>query len=499
MKENRYNLIDEDWIPVAGKGKVGLRTIFSDSSITSLGGNPVEKIAVFKLLLAIAQSAYTPEDEADWEQLGRGGMQQKVMDYLEKQHDCFWLYGEHPFLQMPEIEEAAKMSFGDVKMEVATGNTSVVTQIQAEKMLSDAEKALLVLLLMNFAFGGKKTDNSVVLTEGYAGKNNDKGKPSTGKPGASLGFMGYLHSFFFFQNIMESIYRSIFTREQIADMGMFPEGVGKAPWEEKPAGEYDNIAKNLRKSYMGRLISLGRFVLLEDDGIHYSEGIASPGYAEYVVDPSVSVDFSTKPKPKVLWVDPERKPWRQITSLLSFLNTEKNNGFNCFQLKNVTGRCRAASCFSIWSGGVRVSSNAGEQYLTGTDDFVESEIQLSPEIFGSYFFNNLSIEMEHLESIAKNLYGCILRYYADLLSDGKQLAAQGTNTFWQLCEAVFQKLVNACESDHSGNEAKTLRNVYRRFALQIYDEQCPNQTARQLEAWAKNRPFAKQKEEVGND
>jgi CRISPR system Cascade subunit CasA len=495
LKENRYNLIDEDWIPVAGKGKVGLRTIFSDPSITSLGGNPVEKIAVFKLLLAIAQSAYTPEDEADWKQLGCGGMQQKVMDYLEKQYDCFWLYGEHPFLQMPEIEKARKLSFGSVKMEVATGNTSVVTEIQSEKKLSDDDKALTIILLMGFACGGKKTDNSIVLTQEYTGKS------ATGKSGPSLGFMGFLHSFFFFQNLAESIYRNLFTKQQIADMGMFPAGTGIAPWLQEPGGENDQVAKELRQSYMGRLIPLSRFVLLADDGIHYSEGIASLGYAEYVVDPSVSVDFSAKPKPKVLWVDPERKPWRQITSLLSFLDTEKNSGFNCFQLRNVTGRCGHESCFSIWSGGVRVSSNAGEQYLTGTDDFVESEVQLSSDIFGSEskFFGNLSVEMEQLESIAKNLYGCILRYYADLLSDGKQLAAQGTNTFWQLCEGVFQKLVNACESDSSGTEAKALRNVYRRYALQIYDEQCPNQTARQLEAWAKNRPFTKQKEEVGND
>lgn len=46
MKENRFNLIDEPWIPVVGKGKVGLKDIFADESISALGGNPVEKIAV---------------------------------------------------------------------------------------------------------------------------------------------------------------------------------------------------------------------------------------------------------------------------------------------------------------------------------------------------------------------------------------------------------------------------------------------------------------------
>ena len=87
MKENRFNLIDEPWIPVVGKGKVGLRQIFADESIAALGGNPVEKIAVFKLLLAIAQSAITPKDESEWKSLGVNGLQKRVSDYLDKYYD----------------------------------------------------------------------------------------------------------------------------------------------------------------------------------------------------------------------------------------------------------------------------------------------------------------------------------------------------------------------------------------------------------------------------
>jgi len=60
-------------------------------------------------------------------------------------------------------------------------------------------------------------------------------------------------------------------------------------------------------------------------------------------------------------------------------------------------------------------------------------------------------------------------------------------------------LVNACESDSSENEVKALRKEYHRYALQIFDEQCPNQTARQLEAWAKNRPYSMYKEEIVNE
>ena len=63
--ENRFSLIDEPWIPIADSGRVGLRQIFSNPNYRTLGGNPVQKIAVTKLLLAIAQAATTPADNYD--------------------------------------------------------------------------------------------------------------------------------------------------------------------------------------------------------------------------------------------------------------------------------------------------------------------------------------------------------------------------------------------------------------------------------------------------
>src|SRR3989338_955459 len=102
---NRFNLVDEPWIPVAGRGLVSLATVFSDHSLSALGGNPVQKIVLTKLLLAIAQSAYTPTDDDDWKRVGASGMAKKTLAYLTEKKELFWLYGERPFLQMPEIKD----------------------------------------------------------------------------------------------------------------------------------------------------------------------------------------------------------------------------------------------------------------------------------------------------------------------------------------------------------------------------------------------------------
>lgn len=495
MKENKFNLIDEPWIPVVGKGKVGLRQIFADESISALGGNPVEKIAVFKLLLAIAQSAITPKDEDEWKFLGVKGLQERVSDYLDKWYDSFWLYGEKPFLQMPAIEKADVKSFGTVEMHVATGNTTVVTQIQTEKTdYSDAEKALLILKLMGFALGGKQTDNTVVLTSGYTGKRNEKGNKSTGKVGTLLGKNGYLYSFFMLKSIAKSIYLNLFTKE-MGFIKLFPAGVGCAPWECMPCGEDDAIARELKESYMGRLIPLNRFVLLNENGLHYSEGIIHSNYERGIIDPSTTVNFSKPDKPSVIWANPEQRPWRQLTSLLSFMDASGGGKTECFQLKCVYSRLIAVDSFTIWSGGIRIRVlNSGEYGLRGTDDFVESEIQLSTDIFrdSASFFSKLSEKMSNLENLAsKMVYGAVNRYYDDLKMDGGDIASRASNLFWQLSEKEFQHIVDIClESDTDLYKEKMSKIDARiqQFVEQVYNQYCPNQSARQLEVWAKNFP-----------
>ncbi|MFH1395621.1 MAG: type I-E CRISPR-associated protein Cse1/CasA, partial [Candidatus Omnitrophota bacterium] len=329
---NRFNLVDEPWISVAGYGLVSLAEIFSNAGLASLGGNPIQKIALLKLLLAIAQTAYTPKDDADWEQLGADGMAEKCLKYLNDKKDLFWLYGEKPFLQMTSISDAEIQPFGALQVYVATGNTTVLTQSQIETNLRDADKALLVIQMMGFPLGGKKTDNGIVLSLEYKGKVNEKGKPSTGKPGPSIGFMGFLHSFLLGETLRETLWLNLFTTENIAELKIFPEYLGLAPWEKMPAGEDCSVAKKLKNSYLGRLVPLARFVLLEDAGMHYSEGILHASYAEGITDPSVAVDFS-KAKPKVIWTDPERRPWRQLTAVLSFFESSSLQGFDCVQLR----------------------------------------------------------------------------------------------------------------------------------------------------------------------
>ncbi len=497
--ENRFNLIDEAWIPVADCGRVSLRQIFIDPHLRKLGGNAVQKIALTKLLLAIAQSAATPEDDNAWREMGWQGMADKCLSYLDKWHDRFYLYGEQPFLQMPTIHAAALKTLGVVSPEISTGNTTVLTQSQQEQYATDADKAVTLVVQMAFGLSGKKTDNGVVLTPGYMGKQNEKGKSASGKAGSAVGHMGLLHSFWLGNAIVESIWLNLFTREDIAELVMYP-SLGVAPWEQMPTGEDDEIARALKASLMGRLVPVGKFCLLADTGLHYSDGIAHAGYLEGKADPTVSVDFAPK-KPAVLWVNPGKRPWRELTSILQFIEQGNTSGFDTPQLKRTLKRVsRSVEQFAIWSGGLRVSSNAGEQYASGTDDYVQSEFWLPTSLLGSVFLAQLKHEMAQLDTVQKQLWGAVARYFRQLSDIDKSgsgkaqpfVAAQAqkaSERFWQLCERQAQALINACGSTEDAKSQRLqLRKTFAAYASQVFDQMCPNDSARQLDAWAQTRP-----------
>ncbi|XES83661.1 type I-E CRISPR-associated protein Cse1/CasA [Franconibacter pulveris] len=481
---NRFNLIDEPWIPVANEGRVSLKRVFSDPELKALGGDAVQKIALMKLLQAICQAAATPENNTQWQQTGPDGLCKKVLAYLNRWRDSFWLYGNTPFLQMPEIKRAELKPFGTVLPAVSTGNTTVLTQSQTEKPLSDADKALLLIVQMSMALGGKKTDNRVVLSQGYTGKTNEKGKPATGKAGSALGFKGMMHHFCLGANLQQTCWLNLFTQQDIAALTQYPAGLGVAPWEAMPEGENCARAKALKQSLMGRLVPMGRFCLLTESGLHYSEGISHSGYKEGLYDPSLLVNKKGK-ELKVLWADPARRPWRELPSLLTVALAQQSE-WECEQLHfAISKACREQLQFGVWSGGLRVSSNAGEQFLTGTDDVVESLLWIEPDLFGESWFNHFKGEMLALDGLAKRLFGCVSGWYREMKVDAKSIAPQATELFWQRCEQQAQALLDGCMD---ADQRQRLRHQFAAFLYQTFDHFCPSQTARQLDAWAKTRP-----------
>jgi CRISPR system Cascade subunit CasA len=508
MIENRFSLIDTPWIPIADVGRVSLKQIFTEPTYRALGGNPVQKIALMKLLLAIAQAACTPKDDNDWKDLGSKGLAQNCLTYLEKHHDKFYLYGENPFLQMPAVvdliatrtekrkakakndserlkaqESGKPKSFGaGFYPDLPSENNTMLSHTLVERTLSDAEKALFIISIMNFALGGKRVEADLVNLSGdnYGGLYSAKSAPSLGN------YVGYLHSFLTGENLLSTLWLNLLTHEQIQG-NKYWQGLGVPPWEVMPKTETCAVAEQLKNSYMGCLVAMSRFAFLKDEGVYYLDGIQYPNHSSGWREPSMTIN--SQQGIKVLWLNPDKRPWRELTALLSFIDATASGGFDCQQINFGFLRARKNNqAIGIWSGGLKVRGNAGDQSVKQNDDFVESHVSIpsNKEMEELRWFDNLTSEMAEIEQLSNIVYKTTMSYYKSQKAEGKNQAAMASNLFWQLSERKFQDLVNACGQGEE--QTKALRKDFAQFASTAYNTHCANDTARQLNAWAENLP-----------
>ena len=507
--ENRYNLLDEQWIPVVGAGKVGLKRIFSDASLPALGGNPVEKIAVFKLLLAIAQSACTPKDEAEWEALGCDGMKAAVLAYLDSHRDCFWLYGDKPFLQMPEIAEAINCSDKKKLIPVKLGNgifpdlwadnNTIVSDYDSLDITYESDKlALYLIMVQNFALKGKQVNNKIKI---------DIDLPPKGvvaNPGPSLGFNRFLHSFIFLNTVLKSVYLNLLSLEDIEASNIVT-ALGTPFWERMPKSENDEIARESKGTLLGHLMPLSRFIYFTDKGLFFTEGIvyhrSNKEAKKKKIDELPWREFSTswrmneKGEMKYLSADVSKRPWRLLTSLL--VNKLDVTEFQNIGIRIAVKKLLAVSdyeTFHIWSGGLDVGSDPFDMKVKGKDDYVESELLLPKSIFfdsqNASFFGNLSYAMFKMNQCEKVLENHISSYLMELKNKKsiKERLCMPKEEFWQCCELEFQSVIDICAGNDVENNLQPVYKKFWSFVCRIYDENCPKDTARQMEAWAKNKP-----------
>lgn len=481
MNNNSFNLIDEKWIITVDCGLVSLRQIFTDKSIKRLGGTVIEKLSVFKLLLAIAQAAYTPENDDEWYKYTSETMSSVICDYLDRYHDRFYLFSENPFLQFTEIKNLGKKilkPYSTIQPYVASGNNTIRTQSEVSFHLENSEIARLLVAQMNFAFGGKQVDNSIVLTDGYK-------KSKSGKVGIGLSYLGYLFSYFLGKNLIDTVRLNLLTKENVKETNMFPSGIGVAPWEKLPKGEDDEIARTYKGSLLSRLVSLGRFTLMEKDGLYLTEGLLYQDHKDGVGDPAITMDKSKKDI-KVIWADPEKKPWRSFPSILSFITlTDKNT--ICYQLYLCRKRFISYKGLSgIWSCGQKVSSNSGEFRVSGRDEGVDSVVFFdSADILSDSWYDMYSREISSLEKLAYALQKSIEGYLDDL-NKSKESAKQSMRGFWECIEPFSDDIAKYC-ADSDQIRRKNLRRLFSQIAVQCYDGACSCETANQFCAWSEHR------------
>jgi len=491
MKQH-FNLVDEGWIPIAGGAPQSLRAVFGQDSPRELGGTTIQKLSILKVLLAIAQRAFTPLNDEEWSSLDASSLGEQCQQYLSTNYGCFWLYGEKPFLQVPQLLElvdakgvrpSAVVIGRNYLPDLVSENDSVLTQLQQEYTLSDAEKAIYIISLMNYSPGGKRiSKNLPPLTTDYVGKTN------SAKSGPSIGnYVGYLNSCLWGNSILETVWMNLLTQKDFSALYPgFSLDTLTPPWEQMPDGEDNTVANRIKEGPMGTFCAMSRFVLLQDEGIIYAEGIQYPSFKQGWREPFIAYSQEGK----VLWLDMSKKPWRDLTSLLALSFHSSGSAMYCPQITLALNRVGQAPVhrFGVFSGGMKVRSQAGDQSVKQTDDFLESIVYFDTNLMKESWFLSLEQEMKNLEEIASYTKKAVQRYWISMgegPKDARPKSEKSSEYFWSLCEGEFNNLIVACEAS---DEVLTIRKVFVGFGLQSYDLYCPNESAKQMVQWANCRP-----------
>ncbi len=491
----RFNLVDDPWISVTGRPRQSLKTLFSDLSITRFSGNAVEKIVLLRFTLSLAHAAVEIPDSAAWKALTPEILSQKVLAYLEKHHDKFELFGETPFLQFPALKKSKKLQPYSVMLpNVSTGNKPVLTDWNLEPEIAIHELPLFLLRGICFGMGGKKYDNSIVLTPGYTGKFNDKGKPGSGTFGTLLGKHGYLHSYLLGETLLETLHLNMLSQEDLQAIGYWRE-TGIPLWEKMPEGEDCLRAREYKASYQGALLPVDKFLLLfpnerkivRTDGIHY------PTHQTGLNDPALTF-YEKQNEREVVWAKTEQRPWRALSSILAFLQSidEKRSPFT---LSCGIKKMYLNPTIHIWVAGLQINENRGEQYVSKKNDYIESEFYFPKENLRN-FYNKYRNTIKFLEERAQILDASVAGYFKELQNlNGKDIASAAAMRFWEITENDVPEIIELSFSEDAVDEKvpESLLTKWNARVLQLYSEFCPFGTARQLMTWSKNKPFAYKK------
>lgn len=403
-----FNLVDEPWIILTNSKRVSLLDIFKIDINHKLGGTPVEVITILKLLQCITQAACNLSED-EYGEMDIEEFSSRCANYLQTHKHLFNLYdSERPFLQFPELNDLEPTPFSSITPHQVTVNVnkSALNTFQFQKgHLPHAERAYKLLQQQGFAFGGKGVNTSLCLSDTHV-------KTKTGSYGPSLGYCGFLHSFIFGSTLLETLFINFLTTDEIDLLTQFPTGLGTAPWELMPTSENCKTAEALANSVMGRFIPMNRFCLLKDTGICVIEGIKYLTHKAGIVD--LSVTLIADKEYKAIWANTEKAGWREAESILSFLNESGSNKTN-LQVKFALDHAfvHHISNTALVSLGLAVTNNSGEQYVSGVNDFVYSELKINAEKLNSILYGHLQKEWDDLNKCASILSKCISNFYKD--------------------------------------------------------------------------------------
>lgn len=471
-----FNLLSEPWILLSSGEEVGLIDLFQrHEGYIQLGGNAIEKISMFKLLLAISQAS-TFVSLSEFKKINNERFSKRVCEYLTNNAEKFDLYcSEKPFLQYPSLKRAKKASFKALSPYLVEPTTnSLVTshsQLIDEDLITDAMLARMLVQQMSFSLAGKKVDREFFFP-------GDVGVASA-PAGPGLLFFGALHSYVATSNIVETLRLSLFQFECFDGRKLAPgqvdlsslykkgSGINMAPWDELPPNASGEYASNYKQTLMGRLIPISRFCLIdpEDKSFHFAAGLDHKNYLEGMYDPT-HIAFPDLPKPKLLWCDTDKKPCRYFPHIFSYLGEISKESSRSLQVQQSLNNMKIFEIDSakLVLAGLQCGSSTGETVINSKNDYVYSEVNIDPTQIGEYWYARMRSIWDEFDSCSKRLYGVTSGYFESIQVVGvlRDSAIERTsNMFWRGAEMIINYSIGKIDnsSDVSPDEIEFTRHI----------------------------------------
>lgn len=471
--ENSYNLIDEAWIPVLMKDgtnrAVSLGDIFADAdgAIADLALNPYERVAVFRLLLCIAQAALGPDrlqDEDAWK-AAKSDVGPLSTAYLRKWHHRFFLYGPHAFLQPDDVVAArddAKTSCDKLWFHFSSGNKSTLFDhgaVYAGRMLPDELLALSLVSFQNFSAGGL---SGTCTWSGAETERSVKGAPCREQ--------SMLFTILVGGNLMESIWMNLLSAKAIAS-GLSSEW-GRPAWELETLSR--SSSAELANTVLGHLVPLSRAIKLSKGSsvCVLGGGVVYPQLPAWR-DQMASVKLKEDGTPTYVSSDPSRLPWRDLASVLQIRGTGGRKSALALQhLENLPDD----KSFTIWTGGLYAEK--AKEIAT-----VEWSVSLPVSMLEESALQRYETAIDWAER-QRSALRFASRTYSDEMKFDEAFRFYGPaeSAYWDiLAQPENQKIVLSVESETYLDDWK---KGTRKAAEEAYRRACPAVTARQMEAFA---------------
>ncbi|MBQ6108979.1 MAG: type I-E CRISPR-associated protein Cse1/CasA, partial [Thermoguttaceae bacterium] len=414
----------------------------------------------------------------------------------------------HPFLQFTQLRDQPadpkKINPNALSLPISSGNTTILTQWNVGKEPTDAELTRLILCGSCYGMGGGKYDFKLKVDQNFQKREEGKKSKDSAFPGTLTGTKGYLHTFMLGKNLWETILLNLLTEDELHDLLPMMK-LGQPFWESMPTGEKDT---KYRPSYMGTLFPMDKFFCLlnEQNGkqrLQMTEGIQYSSKAPKEPkktkapkapphwDPGITIYSITKDNYATLWCDPNLAPWRQLPALLEFMAAPKSKyKYPAFVIQGLSKfeEHNKVTSFGLWVGGVAVSNKSGEQYVSGQNDYVDSDFLIPMNWFNdTNSFDRFTKFVESIKFYSECLEAAVNAYFKSLKDNRNKLGGIATRLFWEKMALLAQSIISLSE-EKDQEKIKAKKIEWMKLARSCYDEFCPHETPRQMRAYTQNIP-----------